>query len=174
MRVQQKQIPLSQAQIDEAMRLRTTPHRFGETLSWSQVSQRMKIGLYRVLAHFDPEEMARIRAKRRLYGSKRTPLTQSDRDAIDELRKTKTGNNKRPMGSQPIAARLGLSHDAVRAYLGLSSSYFPKTYVVPKPIIPPEVQEERDRAYLAEVPLSVTLMGDPLPGRSALDKKINL
>ena len=43
-----------------------------------------------------------------------------------------------------------------------------------KIVPPPEVIDERNRAYFAEVPVSVTLMGDPLPGRSALDKKINL
>jgi hypothetical protein len=38
--------------------------------------------------------------------------------------------------------------------------------------IPPEVQHERDRALAAPRDLTAILLGDPLPGRSALDRRM--
>lgn len=39
------------------------------------------------------------------------------------------------------------------------------------PPIPEHVAAERERAYSAELPIGADLMGDPRPGRSALDQR---
>lgn len=41
----------------------------------------------------------------------------------------------------------------------------------PRPVPPVEVAAERDRVAAARVSLTAELMGDPSPGRSALDRK---
>jgi hypothetical protein len=38
-------------------------------------------------------------------------------------------------------------------------------------IVPPEVIADRDYAYAAEPNPNIAILGDPLPGRSALDRK---
>jgi transposase-like protein len=38
--------------------------------------------------------------------------------------------------------------------------------------IPPEVIAERDRAFACSQDLTAVLLGDPLPGRSALDRRM--
>lgn len=43
-------------------------------------------------------------------------------------------------------------------------------YVPPSEIAPPVVLQERDRAFARPLTLSAALLGDPPPGRSALDR----
>jgi hypothetical protein len=39
---------------------------------------------------------------------------------------------------------------------------------------PPEVLAERDAAWASEVTPNIVVLGDPLPGRSALDAKLRI
>ncbi len=65
-RVQQKQIPLSEAQLALAQKLKATGRvKDGGPLSWHEVAKRMGMGVYRLWAVFDPERLAKDRAHRR-------------------------------------------------------------------------------------------------------------
>ena len=72
-------------------------------------------------------------------------------------------------GWSPIARYLNCHHDTLRKALD-------PTYRQPKPPeprraeIPPDVARERDRTINAPRTLTALLLGDPAPGRSALDR----
>lgn len=75
---------------------------------------------------------------------------------------------------QQIAARFGRSPDAVQKRLRADPTRFRTILhgdVVAPPSVPESVEADRDeRAMLEPRSLTALICGDPLPGRSALDK----
>lgn len=90
------------------------------------------------------------------------------------------------MGWKPLARELGTTYFKIRrtldrvfrAEMTAKGKKQWATYVRPQNIVKAiarpsnEVLEERNRAYYPEISLTAFLMGDPRPGRSALDRKL--
>lgn len=103
-------------------------------------------------------------------------------EAARELRE------KQKISWDDIASRLGTTRHRLRVvfepdYIGKKRAYwheYRKNYqsagavrniIGHSPTVPAECMEERERALAAPMSLTALLMGDPAPGRSALDKR---
>ena len=84
------------------------------------------------------------------------------------------------MDPRVIAKRMGVSEEAVRRALNLNPKlrlFDQRTKAARKfeyeraDKVPPQALAERDRAYLCDETIGVVLLGEPRPGRSALDKR---